>query len=295
MNKDSLPELKYSKSACGVEFMLNVANSSERPSWFGWKERYATDFFEFYFFRRAQGFVVLDGEKIEIHDDSVLIISPHQHQEWHVETEKLDYTFLIFQENFLANVISAPYFVFRLHFCFQHDHPVCFSLIEDEKKQLFSLLKEIKQELLKPGADSFHLIAADLFKFLILFNRIYSSHFSLSQKIPTNLYAFKYKELLENKIRSSFRVADYARMLGISRIALNKAVDEAFGVTAVHLLKQRLLQEIKNDLIYTAKTPKAIASELGFSAPNHLMRFFKQHTGQTIGEYLNYVQNHGHD
>ena len=30
--KDILPELKYSKSACGVEFMLNVADSSERPT-----------------------------------------------------------------------------------------------------------------------------------------------------------------------------------------------------------------------------------------------------------------------
>lgn len=63
-----LPELKYSKTACGVEFMLNVTDSSERPSWFGWKDKYVTDFFEFYFFRSANGYVILDGEKIEIKD-----------------------------------------------------------------------------------------------------------------------------------------------------------------------------------------------------------------------------------
>ena len=78
--------------------MLNVAESSERPAWFGWKDRYVTDFFEFYFFRSANGYVILDGEKIEIHNGDTLVISPHQNQEWHIDTEKLDYTFLIFQE-----------------------------------------------------------------------------------------------------------------------------------------------------------------------------------------------------
>ncbi|MBD5353568.1 MAG: AraC family transcriptional regulator [Bacteroides sp.] len=293
--KEPIPELKYSKSACGVEFMLNVADSSERPSWFGWKDKYVTDFFEFYFFRTADGYVILDGGKIEIHDGCILVISPHQHQEWHVDTEKLDYTFLIFQENFMANIIADPYFIYRLQYCFQHDHPVCFDIMPGERRILMSFLDEIRQELRNPVADSYHLIAADLFKFLITLNRIYVAQFSLSQNIPANLFAFKYKELLERNIRSSFRVADYSRMLGISRIALNKTVDDTFGVTAVHLLKQRLLQEIKNDLIYTTKTPKAIASELGFSAPNHLMRFFKQQTGQTIGEYLGYIRNHGHE
>lgn len=293
--KSVLPELKYSKSACGVEFMLNVADSAERPAWFGWNDRYVTDFFEFYFFRNANGYVIIDGEKIEIYDGCILVISPHQHQEWHVDTEKLDYTFLIFQENFMANILADPYFIYRLQYCFQHDHPVCFEITQVEHENLMSLLAEIKHELQNTCADSYHLIAADLFKFLIVLNRIYMAQFGLTQNIPINLFAFKYKELLEKNIRSSFRVSDYARMLGISRIALNKAVDDAFGVTAVHLLKQRLLQEIKNDLIYTTKTPKVIALELGFSAPNHLMRFFKQQTGQTIGEYLEYIRSHGHE
>ena len=294
--KDILPELKYSKTVCGVEFMLNVAESSERPSWFGWKDKYVTDFFEFYFFRSANGYVILDGKKIEINDGDTLIISPHQHQQWHTDTEKLDYTFLIFQENFMANILSDPYFIYRLQFCFQHDHPVCFTISNDEKTYLLSLLSEIKLELYNHAAsESYHLIIADLLKFLVKLNRIYIVKFGLTQNPPANIFAFKYKELLEKNIRSSFRVADYARMLEISRIALNKAVDDAFGVTAVHLLKQRLLKEIKKDLIYATKTPKAIAAELGFSAPNHLMRFFKQQTGQTIGEYLDYMNSHGHE
>lgn len=50
-------------------------------------------------------------------------------------------------------------------------------------------------------------------------------------------------------------------MMGISRIALNKAVENEFGVTAVHLLKQRLLQEIKNDLLFSDLSVKEIAGK----------------------------------
>lgn len=38
----------------------------------------------------------------------------------------------------------------------------------------------------------------------------------------------------------------------VSRVLLNKAVVREFRISAAHLLEQRLLQEIKNDLLFTA-------------------------------------------
>ena len=91
---------------------------------------------------------------------------------------------------------------------------------------------------------------------------------------------------MEKNICDKTRVADYAGMMGISRVSLNKAVVREFGLSAVRLLKQRLLQEVKDDLLFTGLSVKEIAFRLHFSEPNHLMRFFKQMTGQTIGEFL---------
>lgn len=42
--------LKYSKTSCGVDFLLNTADSTEKRGWFDIDTRYKTDFFEFYFF-----------------------------------------------------------------------------------------------------------------------------------------------------------------------------------------------------------------------------------------------------
>ena len=75
-------------------------------------------------------------------------------------------------------------------------------------------------------------------------------------------------------------------MMNVSRVTLNKAVVREFGLSAVHLLKQRLLQEVKNDILFSGMSVKEIAYRLHFSEPNHLMRFFKQMTGQTISEFV---------
>lgn len=278
--------LKYSKSSCGVDFLLNTAESSEKTGWFNLDKRYKTNFFEFYFFRKAEGYMLLAGRKIILHPNMVLVISPFQLQEWHVDLDKLDYTFLIFQEEFINNFLSDKYFMYRLLYCYQHDYPTFFDMSTEEMAPLLSQLLQMKKELRNPIADSYHMIVACLYQFLLLLNRFYANRFDLPFDPPLNNYAYQYKELLEKNISEKTRVADYAEMMNISRVTLNKAVMREFGLSAVHLLKQRLLQEVKSDLLFTGLSVKEIAYRLHFSESNHLMRFFKQMTGQTINEFL---------
>ena len=278
--------LKYSKTACGVDFLLNTAESWEKRGWFDADKRYKTDTFEFFFFRKAEGYLFLGGKRIELHPNMVLITSPFQLQEWHVDVDKLEYTFLIFQEEFVNNFLSDKYFMYRLLYCYQHDYPTWFDMGAEEAAPLLDLLRKMKQELRNPIADSYHLIVAYLYQFLLLLNRIYAHRFNLPFALPLNNYAYQYKQLLEKNICDKARVADYAEMMGISRVSLNKAVMREFGLSAVHLLKQRLLQEVKNDLLFSNLSVKEIAFRLHFSEPNHLMRFFKQMTRQTISEFL---------
>ena len=149
--------LKYSKSSCGVDFLLNTAESTEKRGWFDTDKRYRTDFFEFYFFRKAEGYLFLAGERIALHPGMWLVISPFQLQEWHVELDKLDYTFLVFQEEFVNNFLSDKYFMYRLLYCYQHDYPTWFDMPEEEAYPLLDLLQKMKQELrLRQVIKEFH-------------------------------------------------------------------------------------------------------------------------------------------
>ena len=53
----------------------------------------------------------------------VLLLSPHQQQEWHVDEAELDYTFLIFREDFMRTFIADKFFVYRLLYYYQTDTP----------------------------------------------------------------------------------------------------------------------------------------------------------------------------
>ena len=112
-----------------------------------------------------------------------------------------------------------------------------------------------------PIADSYNLIVSLLYYLLLVINREYASVYHLPVDIPKNNYAYQFKDLLERHIYDVQRVAEYAEMMHVSRITLNNAVVAQFGVSANHLLKQRLLEALKNDLLFTDCTVTQLADK----------------------------------
>ena len=66
---------------------------------------------------------------------------------------------------------------------------------------------------------------------------------------------------------------------------LNDHVKRATGVTAGHLIRQRLLTEAKRQLVFTTEPIHEIAYSLGFSDPSHFTRFFRKQTATTPQEF----------
>ena len=94
---EKLVSVPFSKTRCGVDFYINTGSSRNVCGVLSEHRSFKTDFFSFYFFRKANGSLLLDFRNIPLQDSSVLLLSPHQQQEWHVDEPGLDYTFLIFR------------------------------------------------------------------------------------------------------------------------------------------------------------------------------------------------------
>ena len=274
-----------------MDFYINTGESKDICGVLTEHRTFKTDFFSFYFFRRANGYVLLNFRKIELRDDMVLLLSPHQQQEWHVDEAELDYTFLIFREDFMRTFIADKFFVYRLLYYYQTDTPPYLFAAPEELAEYMRLLGKIKQELLHPVADTYNLIVSVLYYLLVVINRAYAKTYRLPVEVPKNNYAFQFKDLLEKHIHTVQRVQEYADMLRVSRITLNNSVMAQFGVSATHLLKQRLLEELKNELLFSDRNVSQLADEFHFSDPSHLMRFFKQQTGKTFTQYITDYQN----
>lgn len=283
--------IKFHKTECGVDFLLNVLPYKEIGENYFTDETFNTDFFEIIFFKSGSGSIELNHQSIQVKKNSVIFISPFQKRKWNLVKKNLDCTMLAFQEDFLNDFFADKLFTFKLLYFYQLELPLVLEIEEISFKTYCEQLTEIKTELLATKADSVHIIRSLLYYILQKINRQYAEKHHLSIENSANNYGFDFKRLLEIHIKEKQRISDYSEILKISRITLNKAVKEKFNVTATTLLKQRLLLEIKNLLIHSNKTIQEIAYELNFSEPNHLMRFFKSQTGKTTTEFLESYQN----
>lgn len=277
--------IKFHKTECGVDFLLNVLTEEDVD--YNDTGTFNTDYFEILFFKQAEGTLTLNQRVIELIDGTIVFISPFQKRNWQLNLNHLEVTSLVFQEAFLNDFFADKLFTYRLLYFYQLAHPLQMTVDAQEMLKYCSLLTEIKTELVNSQNDSVHIIRSLLYYLLQTLNRRYASQHELVVKTSTDNIAFEFKNLMENHIKEVQRIGEYADLLGISRISLNKAVKSQFKTTATQLLKQRLLFEIQNLLLHSPKTINEIAYELHFSEPNHLMRFFKTQTNQTITEFLN--------
>jgi len=282
---------KFHKTECGVDFLINVLPANEVKESYLKKETYDTDYLEIVFFKNGGGHLMLNHDKITICDNSIIFISPFQKRQWHLNPGSLDFIVLVFQEDFLNDFFSDKLFTYRLLYFYQLAYPLNMHLDEALIERYYSLLAEIKLELIKTKVDSVHIIRSLIYYLLQKLNREYAEKHHLTIEKNQHNDAFQFKQLIEIHIKEKQRINDYTELLKVNRIVLNKAVKEQFNVTASYLLKQRLLVAIKDYLIHSKLTVGEIAFQLNFSEPNHLMRFFKNHTGVTTTEFLNEYQN----
>ena len=87
--------------------------------------------------------------------------------------------------------------------------------------------------------------------------------------------------LLEEHFRKERLLGFYAEKLAMTPDRLNDIVKRATGVTAGHLIRQRVLTEAKRQLVFTSLAIHEISYDLTFADPSHFARFFRKQTGTT--------------
>jgi len=102
---------------------------------------------------------------------------------------------------------------------------------------------------------------------------------------PTDATVAALRQLVEEHFRRQRLLAFYAEKLAMTPDRLNDHVKRATGVTAGHLIRQRVLTEAKRQLVFTSQPIHDIADELAFSDPSHFTRFFRKQTGMTPQEF----------
>ncbi|MBL6448066.1 helix-turn-helix transcriptional regulator [Fulvivirga sp. 29W222] len=287
-----MKHIKFNKTICGVDFLLNVLEFNNDKSSGLFSEVQSTDFFQIIFIKEASGRLQLNQSEINVSDNSIIFISQFQQYQWKIDKgSSFRAHVLVFQEDFLNEFFADKYFSYRLLYFYQTQYPLHIAVDEAERKAYLEQLLKIKEELVCPKSDSAHLIRSLVYYMLISLNRAYAEKYNVETAINQDNVAYEFRKLVEENICSKQRIEDYTALMGVSRITLNKLVKAQFNVTASDFIKSRLLFEVKMKLIYTQLTIAQIAAELNFSEPNHLSRLFKSREGVTPIEFREGYQN----
>ena len=102
---------------------------------------------------------------------------------------------------------------------------------------------------------------------------------------PADATVAQLRALVDEFFRTERQLGFYAEKLGVTVDRLNDHVKRSTGVTAGHLIRQRVLTEAKRQLVFTAQPIYDIAAELAFADPSHFARFFRKATGTTPHEF----------
>jgi len=98
---------------------------------------------------------------------------------------------------------------------------------------------------------------------------------------PADARVEQLRRLIDEHFRKERLISFYAAKLAMTADRLNDHVKRATGVTAGHLIRQRVLTEAKRQLVFTTQAIHEIAYDLAFSDPSHFTRFFRKQTGTT--------------
>ncbi|MBX2845937.1 MAG: AraC family transcriptional regulator [Saprospiraceae bacterium] len=266
---------------------MEIGLIHETPQFFLSEDIHATDFFEIMIFEEAAGYIQLDSQRVDVEPGTFLFITPMQKRSWRLANLSVKGWFLIFEKDFLAEFFSDDLFVYRLQFFYNQQVVPAFRPSDQGDILPFdsAIFREMLDEINHYKQDSPHLLRALLYYLLIKMNRAFCRHHALESNTQLNTQAYAFKALLEQEIRRHQQVQEYASMLQLSRVSLNKISKGQFGLSASEMIKERLVQEIKKDLLFGNQNVSEIAFELGFSESNNLIRFFKKRVGISPKQY----------
>ncbi|WP_338732060.1 helix-turn-helix domain-containing protein [Mangrovimonas cancribranchiae] len=97
-------------------------------------------------------------------------------------------------------------------------------------------------------------------------------------------YFARFKTLIEANFKSKRTVTYYKDQLQITAKKLNEICKSKTGQTALNIIHERILTEIKRLLIFSGKNHKEIAYELGFDSPSALNKFVYAKLKETPSE-----------
>ncbi|MDO5968612.1 AraC family transcriptional regulator [Flavivirga aquimarina] len=239
-------------------------------------------------------FIWTSNSKAELIVDSMpLTLEPHSI----VALTEVQYLQFIEGENLNVYFFNREFYCIKDHdqevgcaglLFFGNDHIPLIHLNEKEQKK-FNILHEVfVDELETKDTIQAEMLRMLMARFIIKSTRILKAKDTIETKqvskdSKTELLR-NFNVLVESYFRKEHSVSFYAEKLFKSPKTLSNTFAK-LNTSPLRIIHERLILESKRLLVYTDKTAKEIAFEIGFEDASHLSRLFKKHTSFSPSEF----------
>ena len=168
---------------------------------------------------------------------------------------------------------------------FGNEHIPIISLNASER-QKFSVLHEVfLDELETTDTIQAEMLRMLMARFIIKTTRLLKSNPEESKPLKSKNDTLRhFNFLVETHYKEEHSVAFYAEKLNKSPKTLSNSFAK-YNKSPLQIIHDRLVLETKRQLLYTDKSSKEIAYDIGFDDASHLSRLFKKQTSLTPSEF----------
>jgi len=230
-------------------------------------------------------FHTIDFTDYEVQKGTILTVRKDQVQKFHSSKYRTGYL-LLFTDNFLMSYLEELENIKTLQLFNELLSAPKIQLSERDYNEIILLIQRIENEYLNhKDSHSLEIIRSELH---ILITKLFRIKSKTDPVFITKKYLQEFvllQNLVEKRIFEIKKVADYAKMMGLSTKTLNTITKSILNKTAKEFIDEILIKQIKRLLINTPYSIKEVAYTAGFEETTNFYKYFKKHLNLTPEQF----------
>lgn len=230
------------------------------------------DFYEIWFFKKGTGVHYINFQTFDITSPSIHFIAPDT---IHLVKRNEDSTayLLAFSQELFDLVFNNHQLLHTFPAYKQSNESPFIQLNATDFKSVCKLIEVIQIE---QNSSNLFLNASLIHSLLSLTLPLFNKKTAPSS---TNLLVDKFHRLVNLHFTKHYQIKQYAQLLALSPVILNRRLTKLTGVNASKHIQERMILEAKRLLVNSDSSVKEIAFQLGFKERSYFSQYFSKQVG----------------